>query len=154
MNIGRHSSPFATEDELLEAVVVYEDASAAERALSTLKHLTLGLGDAAAAFRPRLCRFDVVDRNLLAETDTGDATAPRLVFICSNGNQPLPEKVKTWISGTLAKNTHLLLAVVALIGADSDSVYGEQEIKYLEKLALESGFHFFTPYLTDERVAA
>ena len=140
-------------DELLDAVVVYEESSAARRALSTLRHLTSGLGE-TSAFRPHLRRFDVLTSSSLTEDDMGELDAPKLVFICSEGNQPLPERIKAWLSGVLAKNTHLLVAVVALIGDGKNSIFAAQDIEFIERLAVESGFHFFSPQSILEAVPA
>ena len=89
-------------EQILNAVMAYQDFSTGERAREVWAHLTPVL---KCHYRPtlRMWNFEVLRISDLRNVASTDAAGADMILIATRGAGELPEEVKDWIDGWLAQ---------------------------------------------------
>jgi hypothetical protein len=152
------SHPCRNSRRSFNAVVAYEDVTAAKRAKEVCDRLRCSLGD-EVVFEMHLWRFDVMRTAGLIDTAVKDAVQARLIILATRGLKDLPADLKAWIEFWIAQRRARPGALVLLVDpvAPSSGLRTTPQFVYLESVAQRARMAFFasisnTPKTTEQKL--
>jgi hypothetical protein len=126
----------------IKVVIAYDELETARRAEGVYERLAGRLGE-SFEFQQRLWRFDVLEEEGLRAEAVRDAVNADIVIVAMKDDTQLPEAVRRWLEGSVARNSSAA-ALVALLQRSGAPVQ-----PYLEDVARRGGMDFFAQ--SDER---
>ena len=119
--------------EIFSVVVLYEDRETRDRVLNVSAHMEAQVGD-EIALKFSWWRFDFLQDARLAEQATDAARVADMLVVSAHPGRALPEAFTQWIESWLPQRGYRESVLVALIGAEEDSMR-DAASEYLREVA-------------------
>ncbi len=145
MDEARRAPRVSGDSVPLRVVIAYDCLAAGKRAMRVIGDLAKALGN-TIEFEPTPWSFDLLADVDWREVAASDAVRADILIIATSGARPVPSEVERWTEAAIQRKQGTAAAVVALFGAEEDSVYDRSpQLAFVQNAAREAGLDFFAP---------